>query len=585
MTTSSDTRRLWLDRLDRDMRREITRQRNAVEEIWRTPLATRVGRGEALGPLEVVSTAGPRVLLRPATGAAEQADCSLREGDFVCLSVDEPLAPTGHFIHAGEDDDGIHLLRWKGSMPAVGGRDWVIDPDFYDMTARFAEAIEGLAASELGRDRVLPILMGDLEPTLDPEAHERVWEDLEDAGPEDPVWHDSQQEAIAACVAANDAYLVQGPPGTGKTRVLAEVARRLIERGERVLVTGPTHRAIHQALSGVRRVLSGNIRVVKIGFHPLHRPDYECFDDYASSGLLENCDPQVIAATPHALWSKSSGLREVCFDSVLLDEASQLTPLLAAMAMLRAERWLFFGDDRQLPPVVIGDTDTPPRERSVFGRMKHRGFDTMLEETWRLSPPLAEWPSATFYGNRLVCRHDLRLQLAPAPRLDLLRPDPAAALALCEGGGPTSVRSNEEAQLVVDLIREAVRGGLEPERIAVITPFRAQAARIRQVLRISTPVPSLQRRIAVDTVDRLQGQERDLILVSLAASEPRFIRLRADFLFQPERWNVAVTRARLKTVIVASPELVRCAGVLAGVGHEGAACFASLVDHLQNHAS
>lgn len=584
MIEASEQKRLWLDQLDREMRREISLQRAGVEEIWHTPMALRVERGDALGPLEVKSTSRDRVVLRPSSRDAEVADCSLREGDLVRLSPDSPLNPTGHFIHAGEDDQGIHLLRWKGTMPSVGAGSWVIDPDFYDMTSRFSEAIEALATSELGRERILPLLMDERETTLDPEIHAGVLDQLESPGPEDPSWHDSQQEAIASCVAAHDISLIQGPPGTGKTRVLAEVARRLIERGERVLVTGPTHRAIHQALAGVRQVLPPTIRVAKIGFNPLVTPAFECFDDYATSGLLNSDEPYVVGATPHAMWSNSSGLREACFDTVLLDEASQLTPLLAAMAMLRGERWLFFGDDCQLPPVVLRPTTSPARELSVFGRLKHRGLDTLLEETWRLNQPLAEWPSATFYSNRLSCRHDRRLRLSPAPRLGALEPDPAATFVACEDPRRTTVRSDEEAQLVVDHIREAVRGGLEPERIGVITPFRAQAARIRQSLRIATETPGLQNRITVDTVERFQGQERDLIVVSLAASDPRFIRLRSDFLFQAERWNVAVTRARLKTVLIASPHLLDAADSLAEEGHAGAGCFASLVDHLRHHA-
>jgi DNA replication ATP-dependent helicase Dna2 len=573
----------WLHELDRHMRREIRLQRMACEEIWHTPLAERIGQGHALGPLRVAGIAHDRVTLHPAATSAELADCSLREGDFVCLSRDTPLAPVGRFIHAGEDADGIHLLRWKGGMPATDAQDWVIDPDFYDMTDRFAEAIESLATTDLGRDRVLPLLMGKTDSTLDPELHERVMEDLNAGGPDDPSWHDSQQEAIAACIAAHDAHLVQGPPGTGKTRVLAEVARRLIERGERVLVTGPTHRAIHQALDGIRLTLPAAVRVVKIGFQTVPSPSFECFEDHASSGLLESDAPHVIGATPHSLWSKRSGLREARFDTVLLDEASQLTPLLAAMAMQRGERWLFFGDDCQLPPVLLGDDATPPRRRSVFGRLKNRGFDTLLEETWRLSRPLAEWPSATFYANRLTCRHDLRLILSPAPESVALHADPALCLIACGSGKRTTVRSDEEAQLAADLVREAVRGGLEPERIGVITPFRAQAARIRQVLGVAEGAGGLRRRVVVDTVERYQGQERDLIIVTLAATDPRFIRLRGDFLFQSERWNVAVTRARLKTILITSPQLMETASSMADHGHEGASCFTSLIDHLRSH--
>lgn len=548
------------------------------------PMPERIERGHSLGPLKVVSAARDRVLLQAASTAAELAECSLREGDFVRLSQDQPLAPIGHFIHGGEDDAGIHLIRWDGRLPAIGENDWVLDPDFYDMTSRFAEAIEALAITELGRDRVLPMLMGEEDSKLDPELHTQILDEFDAANPAGAGWHDSQQEAIAACVSAHDAHLVQGPPGTGKTRVLSEVARRLVERGERLLVTGPTHRSINHALEGIRHILPATVRVAKIGFHTNSAGSFECFKDYADSGLLESNEPHIVGATPHSLWGGRSGLREAHFDSVLLDEASQLTPLLAAMAMLHGERWLFFGDDCQLPPVVLGDAATPPRQRSVFGRLKNRGFDTMLEQSWRLNPPLAEWPSATFYNNRLTCRHQRRLHLSPEPQQNALLPDPAGCFILCENEKRSTVRSDQEAQLTADLVREAVRCGLKPEQIGVISPFRAHAARIRQVLGIGEGASALRRRVVVDTVERYQGQERDLIIVTMAATDPRFIRLRADFLFQSERWNVAVTRARLKTIVIASPHLLDVAESLANDGHTGATCFTSLIKHLRSHA-
>ncbi|GAA5481298.1 hypothetical protein Hsar01_00505 [Haloferula sargassicola] len=564
------------------MRREVRLQRQATEEIWRTPLAERVAKGHALGPLRVVSVSGKRLILQPADDSAAMAECSLREGDFVCLSQDAPHAPTGHFIHGGEDHAGIHLHLWKGEVPSAG-EGWVIDPDFYDLSPRFAEAIEALAMTADGRDRILPLLMGDTSGSIDPDVYEDAMDELESADSVAPKWHDSQEEAIACCVAALDAHLVQGPPGTGKTRVLVEVARRLIERGERVLVTGPTHRAIHHALEGIRRELPATVRVAKIGVAPFSPVTFECHEDYTESGLLESDAPHVVGATPHALWSRFAGLHEARFDSVLLDEASQLTPLLAAMAMMRGEHWLFFGDDCQLPPVVLGDDATPPRLRSVFGRLKGRGFDTLLEETWRLNEPLAEWPSATFYYGRLTCRHDRRLVFHTPPAHSLLAADPAACLAVLPGDGCATVRADEEAQLAVDLVREAVRCGLDPERIGVITPFRVQAARVRQLLGIDS-LSGLRQRVAVDTVERYQGQERDLIIITTAAADPRFIRLRADFLFQGERWNVAMTRARLKTIVISSEGFVETAESLAEEPHAGASCFVSLIDHLRHHA-
>lgn len=562
----------WLEGLEEGWRRELAASRRAIEEIWNTPLPERIRDGHALGALTVTKASKDRLVVTPAHEDTT-GDCRLREGDFVCLSHDSPLAPEGKFIHLGEDESGIHLFHWRGSIPPEGSRDWVMDRDFVDLTERYATATEALAGTELGRERILPLIMGDTAGGADGEIFSGVSDELENEV-NDPLWHDSQKEAISSCMATHDAWLVQGPPGTGKTHVLAEVVRRLVERGERVLVTGPTHRAIGHALDACRRILSSDVRVVKIGPALTSAGSYESFESYSESGLIDSAEPHVAGATPFALWSPFTGLREAKFDTVVIDEASQVTVIVAAMAMLHGERWLFFGDDCQLPPVVLVDDDRPARERSIFGLLKNRGFDTMLEETWRLNAELSEWPSATFYRNRLVCRHDRRLALSPPPAHPALVL-PASVVFMTCGGNENTVRSDEEAQAAAEVVRSLVQGGVAPEDIGVVTPFRAQASRVRQILSIPVAGTGMNRKVVVDTVERFQGQEREIIVITLASSKPEWVRRMAGFLFQRERWNVAVTRARRKIVVIASESLVKCAESLADEGDEGAICFSS----------
>jgi DNA replication ATP-dependent helicase Dna2 len=248
--------------------------------------------------------------------------------------------------------------------------------------------------------------------------------------------------------------------------------------------------------------------------------------------------------------------------------------MVAIMAMLHGERWLFFGDDCQLPPVMLVDDGRPARERSIFGLLKNRGFDTMLEETWRLNAELSEWPSATFYRNRLVCRHDRRLELSPAPTHPALTTPASTVLVVC-GGNESTVRSDKEAQTAADVVRSLVSGGIAPADIGVVTPFRSQASRVRQILSIPVAGTGLNFQVVVDTVERFQGQEREVIVITLASSKSEWVRRMAAFLFQRERWNVAVTRARRKIVVVTSAGLLECLETLADEGDEGAVCFSS----------
>ncbi len=119
-----------------------------------------------------------------------------------------------------------------------------------------------------------------------------------------------------------------------------------------------------------------------------------------------------------------------------------------------------------------------------------------------------------------------------------------------------NVRSPEEAELVAQLIAEAVACGVPPDEIAVVVPYRAQARLIRsKVTRLSSN--GTYNPVVIDTVERIQGQERDVILVSLTTSDPGHAAMQAEFFFRPNRLNVAITRARSKRIVIGSPALFR----------------------------
>lgn len=560
----------WLNALRAATLAECDAAKQAADEAWRKPLADRLTAGKTLGPLKILKQERGRFLFSlPADDASESF---LREGDFVRLSHNHPTEPVARLILCGEDHEGLHATAWKQGETLGDHDDWTLDADFIDLSDRLFDALDALGMST----RLLDLMMGKTDSELDLELEEACREDMEGS-----EFNPSQIDAVAACVAAKDAFLIQGPPGTGKTRVLAETAARLIARGETLLVTGPTHRAIDHALTAIRHTLDDSIRVVKIGFQSTGAlGNFERFDHYADTGLASSADPHVIGATPFALWGKTTGLYTVRFDTVLLDEASQSIPLHAAMAMLRAERWLFFGDDKQLPPVRLGDGSSamPLKMRSIFSLLRDRDMDLMLEESYRLSEELASWPSATFYGNRLTGKHTRCLHLGAEDIPEALSPSPALALKLIPSNN-TKVINNAEAEEARELVIALVNGGVRPQDIGIVTPFRAQAARIRSLLRTSFAADFAWKEITVDTVERFQGQEREVMIVALTASDPSFITRLADFIFQPERLNVAITRARLKTVMLV-PEAMASQALHLAESHEGAGKFASLLREL-----
>jgi DNA replication ATP-dependent helicase Dna2 len=120
----------------------------------------------------------------------------------------------------------------------------------------------------------------------------------------------------------------------------------------------------------------------------------------------------------------------------------------------------------------------------------------------------------------------------------------------------TTIRSQREAEMVVDLILMLLESGIPPDEIGVVSPYRAQGRQIRNWLRRLAPDPDVHRAIVVDTVERMQGQEREVILVSLATSSPFFAAELTDFFFQPQRLNVTITRPRTKLIIVGSSNVL-----------------------------
>ena len=200
---------------------------------------------------------------------------------------------------------------------------------------------------------------------------------------------------------------------------------------------------------------------------------------------------------------------------------------------------------------------------SVFGRLVDRRFDTMLTESYRLRTELAEWSSEQFYQGKLkptveASTRRVAYTAQPARWAEVLDPErPKVFVDLLHRN--TTTRSQTEADVVAGLIKELAEIGFPLNEIGVVTPYRAQAREIRNLLRPLIADVDQRRQIVVDTVERMQGQERDIIIFSLATSNPAFASQLAEFFFQPERLNVAITRPRKKLIIVGSSQVLTAA--------------------------
>jgi DNA replication ATP-dependent helicase/nuclease Dna2 len=528
---------------------ETAAQRQQIYTQWDKPLPTRVADGFAIENVSLKEIRKDGLIALTCAGNISR----FRPGDILCLSRNNPFARDSLMVNLVEDEETALTIscespvEWEKIFEERNG--WTLDVGLIDLSSYITSALADAGDSAIGREQILPLLMKNLRPVIDPALYASgldIGETLE------LNW--DQSDALANAYATDLAFLVQGPPGTGKTRVLATLARALVRDGERVLICSFTHRAINNALNALFKQDS-KIDVIKVG-QPIQANDLMVpnFEIFHASPLADKSGGYVVGATPFATRTKRLG--NVSFDTVIFDEASQITLPLAIMGMLAGRKYIFFGDQKQLPPVLTTRLTGGALRDSVFGYLAGNNFDMMLTETYRLNDVLTEWPSLHFYEGLLTAvptaaHRRIEYDSPPARLENILAPDePKIFWDLAHHNN--TVYSQKEAYAVVDLITTLLDCGFLAEEIGVVAPYRAQGRLIRNLLRKFVPETAVRRQIVVDTVERMQGQERDLIILSLTTSNPGFAANVADFFFQPERLNVAITRPRKKLIIIGS---------------------------------
>ncbi len=550
---------LLQNELGRFVVEEHTLQRDSLRRLWASPVEDRVTEGRCIADLTVVAQPTPGHWVLQCAGN----DSRFREGDLVRLSRGDPQLPFMEASILAAGDTRIEVLAWRTygeTACAVGQSGICADESFIDLEARYLAAIDDLGKTDIGREIVLPLLGGKLGVSVDATTFDDV-----STQPEFDQLNDRQQEAVANAIASDTCWLIQGPPGTGKTHVLAWMIGDLLRQNQRVFVTSFTHRAINNLLAAVAERVTEPGRVAKIAAFtdPTLPAAVEQRERFSELTLAKQHDGRgyVIGATPFALRSSRLGQRD--FDTIVIDEASQVTVPLAVMAMLAGRKYIFAGDHQQLPPVTLSRSAVEARSLSIFGRLVGRGHDTLLTTTHRFGDALCAWPSDTFYQSRLRSHPRVskrQLHLALPPRGDqvwhaALAAEPACVWLAVPHRGCRSY-APEETTLLVELLRALHAGGLDWEDIGVVVPFRRQARFLRRRLASKSPDHTPPAALVIDTVERMQGQEREVVCVSFTTSDPDFAHRLREFLFLPQRLNVAATRPRSKLILLASPELL-----------------------------
>jgi DNA replication ATP-dependent helicase Dna2 len=533
------------------VRRERRAAAGQLRELHDLAVEERVAQGEALHGLAVVGRRGERIVLRCAENASR-----LREGDPLWLSTGDPRARGAVAVAFRSFDPRameveIELDRGVRFEPGEGDG-YVLDRRDLDLADRELAAIQAVFAGREEFAAARGLLLGAWPAAI-----------VSAVTPADTALATAldadQKQAFEAALTRRFA-LVQGPPGAGKTTLAVAILRAALARGARIVVTAFTHRAVDNVLSRLARELDaagepGNVikieRSARAALASVPRVRF-----VESSRRLGEIDRGTVVG---ATTSAAAGLVGRAFDLVLVDEAGQVSLSHGCAALALASRHVLVGDHAQLPPLVVGRHSDPLARRSLFEHLHDLHGSLMLRTTWRMNEGLCAFPSESFYARAL----------APAPQVANRAFAPPTALPPPldgEGGNPLAVISFEhrgarvlspsEAHVATLLVVAALRAGVPASEIAVIAPHRAQGNEIRRRLQLALPEIDPSALPVVDTVERLQGGERDLVIVSLTASDPEAMHRDSEFFFSPNRLNVALTRARRKLIVLMSDALL-----------------------------
>ena len=415
-----------------------------------------------------------------------------------------------------------------------------------------------------------------------------------------PFLNVSQERAVNEVLRAKDVAVVHGPPGTGKTTTLVEAIYETLRRENQVLVCAQSNMAVDWISE---KLVDRGINVLRIG-NPTKVNDkmlsftyerrFESHPDYPQLWAIRKSIRQLRANRKrgdHSFHQKLERLKEretelelrirnqlfrearviastlvgsanrlldgMKFGTLFIDEAAQALEAACWIPVRRATRVILAGDHCQLPPTIKsvaamkGGLDKTLMQR-IVGRKPEAV--TLLKMQYRMNEAIMRFSSDWFYHGEV--------EAAPMVKyrgiLDLDK-----AIEWKDTSGDTSHEqfvgdnfgriNKEEAQLTLLTLAEYfVRIGRQriiDERIdvGIISPYRAQVQYLRHLIKKTDFYKPFRKIIAVNTVDGFQGQERDIIVISMVRSNEEG---QIGFLRDLRRMNVAITRARMKLIIL-----------------------------------
>lgn len=423
-----------------------------------------------------------------------------------------------------------------------------------------------------------------------------------------PWLNASQQSAVNEVLWAKDVQIVHGPPGTGKTTTLVEAIHETLNRETQVMVCAQSNMAVDWISE---KLVDYGIPVLRIGnpsrvndkmLSFTYERRYESHQDYPELWKIRRTIREIYEHRKkgESVHQKISRLRDraseiemrihadlfnsarviACtlvgaanktlvgqkFSTLFIDEAAQAMEPACWIAIRRASRVVLAGDHQQLPPTIkCYDAQKAGLGITLMERIVKTlpGSVVRLETQYRMNDAIMQFPSRWFYDGKLKSATEVRGRGIldfdnPISWIDTSEIEPDSDNVELDFSehfiGENHGRINKaEAKLLISVLEDyigkiGIRHFLDERLdVGIITPYRVQAQYIRTLIRNNEALRTVKSSISVNTVDGFQGQERDIILISLVRSNDKG---QIGFLNDLRRMNVAITRAKSKLVII-----------------------------------
>lgn len=472
------------------------------------------------------------------------------------MEVDESLRGGAFNTTVVEVGEGWISVAEKssGKIPAYGSYPMALTPDKPIATKSIDEALSEIA-QEVGA--TVPVLLHragiDILRRIPPRLRTL-------AVPLAPEVVEGNAQIYPAVVESlkdlDNSYLaVQGPPGTGKTFVASHVIRELVNEGWKIGVVAQSHAVVENVL---RKAVEAGVDPELVAKEVKHKDPvpWHGTDSKSVAAAIDSSGGVLVGGTAWTMTGKN--IPAGSLDLLVIDEAGQFS-LANTLAVSRAARnLLLLGDPQQLPQVTQGSHPQPVDESALGWLSQGRAvlpaeLGYFLAASWRMHPQLCEKVSALSYDHQLFAAD-------AAGKRSLASTEAGVETRLVEHRGNTT-SSQQEAEAIAQLVREHLSlqwtpgagknsYALAQEDILVVAAYNAQVNLVREVLEAQGLGG-----VKIGTVDKFQGQEAPVVLVTMACSSADDASRGIDFLLNRNRINVAISRGQWKAVIVRSERL------------------------------